>query len=80
MEKKSRNHKIDQLGFLIFSNVLVINLGVSVLIGFTEVSKFLGGPFILKLTPKTPSPVFFPTKILPNKGIDPIVLLMSCWN
>ena len=40
--------------FFIFSNVLVINLGVNVLIGFTDVSRFLGGPLILKLTPNTP--------------------------
>ena len=59
---------------LIFSKVRVINLGVNVLIGLTVVFKFLGGPLILKLTPKTPSPVFFPTRILPKNGIDPITL------
>ena len=62
--------------FLIFSNVRVINLGVKVLIGFTVVSKLPGGPFILKLTPKTPSPTFFPTNISPINGIDEIVLLI----
>ena len=36
---------------------------------------FLGGPFILKLTPKTPSPTWLPTKIFPTKGIQPITLL-----
>ena len=40
------------------------------------VLSFFGGPFILKLTPKTPSPTFFPTKIFPNKGILEIVLLI----
>ena len=44
--------------------------------GFTVVSVFLGGPLILKLTPNTPSPVFEPTKILPNIGIDPTTLLI----
>ena len=52
----------------------MINLGVKVLIGLTVVFNFFGGPFILKLTPKTPSPVFFPTNILPRNGIDPITL------
>ena len=33
---------------------------------------FLGGPLILKLTPNTPSPVFFPTKISPSKGNEPM--------
>ena len=61
---------------MIFSKVLVINLGVKVLIGLTEVFKFFGGPLILKLTPKTPSPTFLPTKISPSKGIDPIALLI----
>ena len=37
--------------------------------GLTVVDKFFGGPFILKLTPKTPSPVFSPISILPNNGI-----------
>ena len=37
--------------------------------GFTVVLIFFGGPFILKLTPTTPSPVFFPTKISPTSGI-----------
>ena len=59
-----------------FSKVLVINLGVKVLIGFTVVSKFFGVPLTLKLTPKTPSPVFFPTKIFPNRGIEAMVLLI----
>ena len=36
---------------------------------------FFGGPFILKLTPTTPSPVFFPTKISPTSGIDAIIEL-----
>ena len=49
-----------------------MNLGVKVLIGFTVVLIFFGGPFILKLTPTTPSPVFFPTKISPTTGIDAI--------
>jgi len=47
--------------FFIFSKALTINLGVKVLIGFTVVLISFGGPFILKLTPTTPSPVFFPT-------------------
>ena len=34
----------------------------SLLIGLTDVLRFLGGPLILKLTPNTPSPIFFPTK------------------
>ena len=37
---------------------------------------FFGGPLILKLTPKTPSPTFFPTKILPKTGIELIVLFI----
>ena len=49
-----------------------MNLGVKVLIGFTVVSSFLGGPFILKLTPKTPSPVFEPTNILSIKDTTPM--------
>ena len=53
-----------------------MNLGVSVLTGFTVVFNFFGGPLILKLTPKTPSPTFFPTKISPRRGIDDIVLLI----
>ena len=61
---------------MIFSRVLVINLGVKVFIGFTEVSSFFGGPFILKLTPNTPSPVFDPTKILPKTGKEPINLFI----
>ena len=43
---------------------------------FTVVFKSLGYPLILKLTPKTPSPAFFPTSISPNKGIKPIALLI----
>ena len=43
------------------------------MIGLTEVLSFLGGPLILKLTPKTPSPIFFPTNISPKRGIDDIV-------
>ena len=31
--------------------------------------RFFGGPLILKLTPKTPSPTFLPTRISPIKGI-----------
>ena len=54
----------------------MINLGVNVLIGFTVVSKFLGGPFILKLTPNTPSPVLEPTSIFPKIGILPIALFI----
>ena len=46
----------------------MINLGVRVFIGFTDVSRFFGGPLILKLTPNTPSPTFFPTKIFPING------------
>ena len=46
------------------------------MIGLTEVLSFLGGPLILKLTPKTPSPIFFPTNISPNIGIFEIVLLI----
>ena len=46
------------------------------MIGFTEVFKFFGDPLILKLTPKTPSPVLSPIKIFPNKGIDAIVLFI----
>ena len=42
----------------------------------TDVSKALGGPLILKLTPKTPSPTFLPTKMLPINGIELIVLLI----
>ena len=57
---------------MIFSKVRVINLGVKVLIGFTDVSKLPGGPFILKLTPKTPSPTFLPTNISPINGIEEI--------
>ena len=51
----------------------MINLGVRVLIGFTVVSKLPGGPLILKLTPKTPSPTFSNQYISIN-GIDEIVL------
>ena len=54
----------------------MINLGVKVFIGFTVVSKSLGGPLILKLTPKTPSPTFFPISRSPSKGIEAIVLLI----
>ena len=61
---------------LIISRVLVINLGVSVFIGLTELFKSFGGPLILKLTPNTPSPVLLPTKMLPSKGILDIVLLI----
>ena len=32
-----------------------------------------GLPFILKLTPTTPSPAFFPTRISPTKGIVAII-------
>ena len=46
---KKRHIKIEiKLIFLIFSNVLVINLGVSVLIGLTLVCNFPGGPFDFK--------------------------------
>ena len=41
------------------------------------VFKSLGFPFILKLTPKTPSPVFFPTKIFPISGIEAIDILIK---
>ena len=47
----------------------MINLGVKVFIGLTVVLICPGNPFILKLTPKTPSPIFLPTKILPTTGI-----------
>ena len=50
-----------------------MNLGVKVLIGLTVVFISSGGPFILKLTPTTPSPVFFPTRISPTTGIDAII-------
>jgi len=53
-----------------------MNLGVRVFTGFTVVFNLFGGPFILKLTPKTPSPTFFPTKISPRRGIEDIVLLI----
>ena len=53
-----------------------MNLGVRVFTGFTDVFNLFGGPFILKLTPKTPSPVFEPTSILPKTGIEPIALLI----
>ena len=53
-----------------------MNLGVRDFIGLTRVSKLLGGPFILKLTPKTPSPDLSPTKILPSRGIFAIVLFI----
>ena len=53
-----------------------MNLGVKVLIGLTVVSRFFGGPFILKLTPKTPSPVLEPTNILPRTGIELTTLLI----
>ena len=46
-----------------------MNLGVRVLTGFTVVFNFFGGPLILKLTPKTPSPTFFPTKYLQEEGL-----------
>tara|TARA_A100001388_G_C28653704_1_gene443253 strand:+ start:275 stop:466 length:192 start_codon:yes stop_codon:yes gene_type:complete len=46
------------------------------LIGLTDVFRSFGGPLILKLTPKTPSPILFPTKISPNKGIFDIVLFI----
>ena len=39
------------------------------------VFNFFGGPLILKLTPKIPSPVLLPTSIFPIKGNDPITLL-----
>ena len=51
-----------------------MNRGAKVFIGLTVVFSFLGGPLILKLTPNTPSPVFFPTKISPNSGNEPITL------
>ena len=46
------------------------------MIGFTVVFKSLGGPLILKLTPKTPSPTFFPISKSPINGIEAIVLLI----
>ena len=54
----------------------MINLGVKDFIGFTDVSKSLGGPLILKLTPKTPSPTFFPMSKSPIKGKEAIDLLI----
>ena len=36
-----------------------------------------GGPFILKLTPTTPSPVFLPTKISPTSGINILDLVLQ---
>ena len=39
------------------------------LTGLTVVLIFPGIPFILKLTPKTPSPTLLPTNILPTIGI-----------
>ena len=54
----------------------MINRGVKVLIGLTLVFKSFGYPLTLKLTPKTPSPTFFPTNISPNKGIEPIALFI----
>ena len=76
-KKTTRNSK-DYLAFsffcfLIFSTALTINLGVKVLIGFTVVLISFGEPFILKLTPTTPSPVFFPTRISPTTGIEAII-------
>ena len=53
-----------------------MNLGVNVLIGLTVVFRFCGGPLILKLTPKTPSPIFLPTNMSPNIGIFEIVLFI----
>ena len=47
----------------------MINLGVNVLTGLTVVLIFPDGPFILKLTPKIPSPAFLLTKIFPKTGI-----------
>ena len=46
------------------------------LLGFTVVSSFFGGPFTLKLTPKTPSPTFFPISKSPIKGIEAMDLLI----
>jgi len=46
------------------------------LIGFTVVFKSFGGPLILKLTPKIPSPILSPIKIFPNKGMDAIDLFI----
>ena len=53
-----------------------MNLGVKVLIGFTVVFRSFGGPLILKLTPKTPSPVFLPTNISPKIGMEPTNLFI----
>ena len=39
--------------------------------------RFFGGPFILKLTPKTPSPVLSPTSILPSNGIEASIPLLG---
>ena len=51
-----------------------MNLGVSVLIGFTVVLRSSGNPLTLKLIPNTPSPIFLPTKISPTTGIFAIKL------
>ena len=53
-----------------------MNLGVKDLMGFTVVFRSFGVPLILKLTPKTPSPVLSPTKNFPNTGIEAIDLLI----
>ena len=53
-----------------------MNLGVNDFTGFTVVFKSFGGPLILKLTPKTPSPTFLPIKKSPNTGIEAIVLFI----
>ena len=37
---------------------------------------FFGGPFTLKLTPKTPSPTFLPISKSPIKGIEAMDLLI----
>ena len=54
--------------------VLVLNLGVKVLIGFTVVFKSFGGPLILKLTPKIPSPTSLGITMLPITAIFEINL------
>ena len=69
VKKSSKSYDYLASFFFKSSKARVINLGVNVFIGLTVVFKFLGGPLILKLTPKTPSPTFFPIKISPTTGI-----------
>ena len=52
-----------------------MNLGVKVFTGLTVVFKLSGSPLILKLIPKSPSPILLPIKISPITGIFEIILL-----